>query len=73
MKSLLSLSKPIALATTILSLVSCNSENSESENPVELALVLSDSIQVDFLGEMRLQDYDPASDQYLLVSDQAQK
>lgn len=72
MKSLLSLSKPLALATTILTFASCNSENSESEKPVELVLELSDSIQVDFLGEMRLQDYDPGSDQYLLVSDQSQ-
>jgi hypothetical protein len=73
MKNLHSQSKLFALATTILTLASCNSKNSEPEKPVELALVLSDSIQVDFLGEMRLQDYVPASDQYLLVSDQAQK
>lgn len=73
MNNLLRLSKPFAFATTVLILVSCNSQNSESKKPVELALVLSDSIQVDFLGEMRLQDYDPASDQYLIVSDQSQK
>lgn len=66
-------SKFFALGTAILALGSCSSEKIESEKPVELVLEVSDSLQIDFLGEMRLQDYDPASDQYLLVSDQFQK
>ncbi len=73
MRNLLSSSKFFALAVALLGLLSCSSEKTESETPVELILMVSDSLQVDYLGEMRLQDYDPGSDQYLLVSDQSQK
>jgi hypothetical protein len=48
---------------------SCGPKSPESSKAVSLALEVTDSIQVDYLGEMRLQDYDPGSDQYLLVSD----
>ncbi len=65
--------KFFVLGTAILALSSCSSEKVESENPVELVLEISDSLQIDFLGDMRLQDYDLANDQYLLVSDQSQK
>lgn len=73
MKNFLSKSIFFALATCIIALNSCNSEKPETEKPIELALVVSDSIQIDFLGEMRLLDYDSVGDQYLLVSDQSQK
>lgn len=66
-------SRLFALGAVLLALSSCGSEKVESEKPVELVFEISDSLQIDFLGEMRLQDYDPASDQYLLVSDQSQK
>lgn len=66
-------SRLFVLGAVILALSSCSREKVESENPSELVLELSDSLQVGFLGEMRLQDYDPAKDQYLLVSDQSQK
>jgi hypothetical protein len=65
--------KCFALGAAILTLSSCSSEKLKSENPTELVLEISDSLQIDYLGEMRLQDYDRASDQYLLVSDQSQK
>lgn len=63
----------LAMGAAILALSSCNSEKTEAEKPLELVLAISDSLQIDYLGEMRLQDYDPGSDQYLLVSDQSQK
>lgn len=73
MKNLLSNSRFFVFATAILALTSCSSEKSKSEKSVELILELSDSLKIDFLGEMRLLDYDSESDQYLLVSDQSQK
>ncbi|MFN3996650.1 hypothetical protein [Algoriphagus sp.] len=66
-------SRLFALGAVLSALSSCGSEKVESDKPVELVFEISDSLQIDFLGEMRLQDYDHASDQYLLVSDQSQK
>jgi hypothetical protein len=67
------ISKFFCVVGAILALSSCSSEKTKSEKPPELVLAVSDSLQIDYLGEMRLQDYDPGNDQYLLVSDQSQK
>ena len=61
---------PTVFATYLL--FSCQSNSDKAVTDFRFRLDLVDSIQVEFLGEMRLQDYDPNLDQYLLVSDVSQ-
>lgn len=44
--------RSFSLFTAILALGGCRSEKVESEKPIELVLEVSDSLQIDFLGEM---------------------
>lgn len=59
----------LALGAMALGLFSCG-ENSKNTNiPKTYSLEITDSVQVDFLGEMMLQDYDPKADKYLLTTE----
>ncbi|WP_026953200.1 hypothetical protein [Algoriphagus mannitolivorans] len=61
-----------ASAVSVLLIASCSPKKSDTNSKTELSLEVIDSIQVDFLGELRLQDYDANLDQYLLVNDMSQ-
>lgn len=66
MKPTLSL---LALASATFFLFSCG-ENKESDTtPKTFSLEIADSLQVDYLGEMMLIDYDPKARKYLLATE----
>ncbi len=51
-------------------LLFCCGENKENDSaPKSFSLEITDSVQVDHLGEMMLLDYDPKADKYLLSTD----
>ncbi|WP_425640038.1 hypothetical protein ACPUEN_09495 [Algoriphagus yeomjeoni] len=57
------------LITLVISNFSCG-EKTESESASKtFSLEITDSVQVDYLGEMMLLDYDPKTDKYLLTTD----
>jgi hypothetical protein len=59
----------LALTAMAIGLFSC-SENKESNSaPKSFSLEITDSVQVDFLGDMMLLDYDPKADKYLLSTE----
>ena len=59
----------LALSAMAIGLFSCG-ENKESDSaPKIFSLEITDSIQVDFLGDMMLMDYDPKADKYLLSTE----
>jgi len=58
----------IACVALMLFIFSCG-ENTESSNPSKsFSLEIIDSVQIDYLGEMMLLDYDPTADKYLLAT-----
>ncbi|MEB2784325.1 hypothetical protein [Algoriphagus persicinus] len=59
----------ILLAATAFGFSSCsrNSDNSSSQKTFRLEI--TDSVQIDFLGEMMLLDYDPKAEKYLMATD----
>lgn len=59
----------VALSAISLSLFSCGENSKKSDTPKIYSLEITDSVQVDFLGEMMLQDYDPKADKYLLSTE----
>jgi hypothetical protein len=65
MKSTLSL---LALSSATFLFFSC-SEIGSSTAPKTYSLEITDSLQVDYLGEMMLVDYDPKAQKYLLATD----
>lgn len=48
---------------------SCSPKEQNEEKEKTFSLEIVDSIQVDFLGEMMLLDYDPTSEKYLLATE----
>ncbi|MBN3583139.1 hypothetical protein JYB64_12140 [Algoriphagus aestuarii] len=48
---------------------SCSSDKEEETTNRTFSLQIIDSVQVDYLGEMMLLDYDPRSEKYLLTTD----
>lgn len=52
-----------------ISLLSCGENKESSSAPKSFSLEITDSVQVDFLGDMMLLDYDPKADKYLLSTD----
>lgn len=48
---------------------SCSQEVKEETGVKSFSLVVVDSVLVDYLGTMNLQDYDPESDKYLLTNE----
>jgi hypothetical protein len=65
MKSTLSL---LALSSATLLFFSCSEKESKTA-PKTYSLEITDSLQVDYLGEMMLVDYDPKAQKYLLATD----
>jgi hypothetical protein len=57
------------LSVLAISIFSCG-EKTESESARKrFSLEITDSVQVDYLGEMMLMDYDPKADKYLLATE----
>ncbi|WP_026966922.1 hypothetical protein [Algoriphagus terrigena] len=59
----------LALSAMAIGLFSCGENKESSSAPKTFSLEITDSIQVDFLGDMMLMDYDPKADKYLLSTD----
>lgn len=55
--------------TLAIGVFSCGEKSDSSTSPKTFSLEITDSVQVDFLGEMMLLDYDPKTDKYLLATD----
>src|SRR5690554_366674 len=56
----------LVLVTTIAFLSSCSSETDTTSK--NISIVITDSINVDYLGDLNLKGYNPHSDQYLLTN-----
>lgn len=54
--------------TLAIGIFSCEKKSKSNSEPKRFSLEVVDSVQVDFLGEMMLMDYDTKSDEYLLAS-----
>lgn len=65
---------PVAVLTVFCSF-SCSDQKSGSQQneKTNFILKLVDSVQVDFLGDMKLVDYDPKTERYLLATDYTEK
>lgn len=59
----------LAFSALTIGVFSCGGTSENSSSPQNFSLEIVDSVQVDFLGEMMLQDYDPKADKYLLTTD----
>jgi len=59
-----------ALSALVLGLLSCGANPESSSAPKTFSLEIIDSVQVDYLGEMMLLDYDPKAEKYLLATDE---
>ena len=59
----------IALSAATFLLFSCGENKESNSDPKSYSLEITDSVQVDHLGEMMLLDYDPKADKYLLSTD----
>ncbi|MBN7811182.1 hypothetical protein J0A68_09450 [Algoriphagus sp. H41] len=59
----------LAFSALTIGVFSCGGNPENSNSPQNFSLEIVDSVQVDFLGEMMLQDYDPKADKYLLTTD----
>ncbi len=57
------------ISALALSIFSCGEKTESSSDPKSFSLDISDSVQVDYLGEMMLLDYDPTADKYLLSTE----
>lgn len=57
----------IARASLLLSIFSCGERSQSDSAPITYSLEITDSIQVDYLGDMRLIDYDEEEDRYLIL------
>src|SRR5690606_38546351 len=58
----------LVLSTAVLGLLSCGEKTESTSDPKTFSLEITDSVQIDYLGEMMLLDYDPKSDKYLLAT-----
>src|SRR5688572_16018817 len=59
----------LALSAMAIGLFSCGENKESSSAPKSFSLEITDSIQVDFLGDMMLMDYDPKAGKYLLSTE----
>lgn len=59
----------LAFGAVAFSLFSCGGNPESSSTPKTFSLEIIDSVQVDYLGEMMLMDYDSKADKYLLATD----
>ena len=62
-------STQLALAALSIGFFACSQNSESSKNQKSFSLEITDSVQVDYLGEMMLLDYDPKTDKYLLATD----
>lgn len=53
----------------VFGLLSCGEKTESNTSPKSFSLEITDSVQVDYLGEMMLLDYDAKTDKYLLATD----
>lgn len=59
----------LAIYTVAFGLLSCVQNSESSKEQKIFSLEITDSVLVDYLGDMKLIDYDPISDKYLLATD----
>jgi hypothetical protein len=59
----------LGLCTTTFLFFSCEERKQSDAAPKNFTLEVTDSIQIDHLGEMMLVDYDPKTDKYLLATE----
>jgi hypothetical protein len=59
----------LVLVQFFLALLSCGEKTESISAPKSFSLEITDSVQIDFLGEMMLLDYDPNAEKYLLATD----
>ncbi|WPR73578.1 hypothetical protein [Algoriphagus sp. NG3] len=60
----------LAISTLVgCNLFSCSKSTESNSVSKSFTLEITDSVQIDYLGEMMLIDYDPDSDKYLLTTD----
>ncbi|PZX61168.1 hypothetical protein LV84_00156 [Algoriphagus ratkowskyi] len=59
----------LALSALAFSVFSCGEKAEKTNEPKTFSLEITDSVQVDYLGEMMLLDYEPKADKYLLATD----
>ena len=59
----------LVLVLLLFSFFSCDQKSDRSISEKSFSLEIIDSMQVDYLGEMMLLDYDPKADKYLLATD----
>ena len=56
----------LALGALAIFLFSCSEKKESNITPKSFTLEITDSVQIDYLGEMALLDYDPNAEKYLL-------
>ncbi|SFU17530.1 hypothetical protein SAMN04489724_4667 [Algoriphagus locisalis] len=59
----------LAIGTVAISFFACSQNSESNQKQKSFSLEITDSVQVDYLGEMMLLDYDPKKDKYLLAND----
>ena len=57
------------ISSIAISLLSCGEKTENNSITKSFSLEITDSVQIDYLGEMMLLDYDPKTDKYLLATD----
>ncbi|MEP0712070.1 hypothetical protein [Algoriphagus sp.] len=62
---------PILFSSAVFlsGLFSCGEKTEKTSASKSFSLEIIDSVQIDYLGEMMLMDYDPKADKYLLATD----
>ena len=60
----------MAIGFLAVVLFSCGGNTEEVNKPINFSFEITDSVQVDFLGEMMLMGYDSKKDKYLLATDE---
>lgn len=60
---------PIAIGVLAFVLASCGVNSDKVNEPISFSFEITDSVQVDFLGEMLLMGYDSKLDKYLLSTE----
>lgn len=58
-----------ARCMTVFGLISCGGETEKTSIPKTFSLDIIDSVQIDYLGEMMLIDFDPKTEKYLLSTE----
>lgn len=64
---------PVISLSLLLGIFSCGEKKQSDNTSRTFSLEIEDSIQVDYLGEMELIDYDPKTDKYLLAKDYSEE